>query len=239
MLVIEESDCPAPGDVERHGRVGIEQLGHPDQHVVGAFLEVNPGHRGIELLHIVIRAGQPQEQLGVFLVEIGDCVDRPAVGDVVALATVGKAEGETHLGKLAGEFGVPRLATVAHRGPSRIIDRVHLVVAGLERQPGGRRAGDRVDHAFHLHMHVGAEILLDECPLCFHRNASVRLGVGFVFVAERALRAGQPGSQQCQRAGQARIEAKRLGAEAWSHTGDSCWEEFIALNEGRSAARGW
>ena len=74
-----------PGDVERDGRARVEQLGDADDEIVGAFLHEGPLE---EDLDIVVGAGDAGEERGVFLVKVGERIQRPTGGDVVALAAV-------------------------------------------------------------------------------------------------------------------------------------------------------
>jgi hypothetical protein len=135
--------------------------------------------RGEDGLDLVVGAGEPGEQCGVLLVEIGERVDGPAVGNVVALAAVAEAEVDVDALELPREVGVPRLAPLGVK-----VGEDNLVAARGRGRTARRRAGDRIDHAVELEVHLGAEVLLDVRAAGVDGDPAAGLAIALVFVAD-------------------------------------------------------
>ena len=178
VRVAQVTGVAAVAEVKRDGGARIEELGDTDDHIVGALLFAV----GLEEhFHVVSGAGDAGEERGVFAVEISERVDRPAVGNVVALAGVAKTEGEVDAGKLAREVAGPGLAPIAEPGEA------DLIAAGGRRFAGGRGAGDRVDRAGEAGAIIDPKRLLDERGLRLDHHASAGLTVVGVFISDGAF----------------------------------------------------
>jgi len=105
---------------------------------------------------------------------------------------------------MAEDWRVPRLAPVGQM-------REHHLIAACWRWLTVRGGpGNRIDHALHLDMHIGADVLFDQCVLSFYYDATVALAIILVFVAQGVFRPRRTGTHQEQPAGQNRTKKKRL-----------------------------
>ena len=168
-------------------------MGDADDDVVGAFFDA-VGLK--EDFHVIVGAGDAGEERGVLLVEIGESVEGPAVGDVVALAGVAEAEGEIDAGELAGEIGVPGFAAILKRSEADL-------VAALRGGFAGRRStGDGVNGAGDTSVIIGADVVLDEGGLSFDGHAATGFAVVGVFIGDGILGSRATGREDDESGGE-------------------------------------